>query len=498
MKIPLKDNQFQPTEWNDSSFGEYDKEMHEKILERFDNVSLRDLSSKEWNGKKYLVFPEGTVQKELNKKDNFIYKLHKRNREKPAFQTGNVMGFFSLDKDVQMRIVSRFDKSDCNYFLHYMLQKVCNVVYVPQETDSQREDFFDFLYYLFPSYLSKACSQGIYRAYVSREYNDANIRGPIDVARHIRFNMPSNGKVAYHTREYTTDNKITQLIRHTIEYICGLKCCGSVFESSEKSRDNKNAIVAATPTYNKNLRRQVISQNLYPITHPYYTAYEPLRKICLAILCHKKKGYGNNRDNPIAGILFDGAALWEEYLAKVLENSGLPEFNELMHSNNRDRDKGVKLFANGGVYYPDFYRRDSKNSMTIGDCDGFILDAKYKQLYTVKEEKIDSDDESEENSSNGSNFHFQRNDLFQMLAYMHTLKANNAILVSPYEGGRTNECYSIKFSRDSGKQRIALGYGGEVNILALPICADCSSFEEFSNNMKKVEKAFLDRIKEFL
>ena len=140
--------------------------------------------------------------------------------------------------------------------------------------------------------------------------------------------------------------------------------------------------------------------------------------------------------------------------------------------------------------------KDSRNSNTIGDCNGFVLDAKYKQLYTVNEEKIDGDEESVE-TAGGTNFHFQRNDLFQMLAYMHTLKASNSILISLYESCNVDVANSLKFSKDTGRGKTALGYGGKIDIIALPICSKVDSFEEFSNYMRVMEKSFIARVKEF-
>lgn len=491
MFISLKDNQFSPAEWNDDLFGNYDKEKYEHILEDFNGISLNDLHSDKWSDKKYLVFP-GNVEKELNKKDNFIYKLDKRKREKPAFQTGNIMGFFSLSDEIQMRITSRFDDGKKNFFLHYMLQKVCNVAFAPQ-TSSAEDELQVFLYYLFPTYLRAACTQGIYRAYVTREYNDANVRGPIDVARHIRYNIPFNGKIAYHTREYTTDNKVTQLVRHTIEFIQSLSLGSSVLGSSEDVRDDVNAIVAATQTYSRNSRQQIISQNLHPVTHPYYTAYESLRKLCIAILQHKKISYGDSNDKNIRGILFDGASLWEEYLAKVFEEYRF----DLVHSNNRLGENGIYLFKNSKtMYFPDFYRKNPKNDFKNGD--GIIIDAKYKRLFTKKNEEaeVDSsqDDENENDvAKNGDRFRYNRDDLYQMLAYMHCLKANKSYLVSPYQCN--SESREVKVSPNP---REAEGLGGTVSIIAIPIPAynENVKWNEFREQMKKTEMEFIKKLRE--
>lgn len=85
---------------------------------------------------------------------------------------------------------------------------------------------FDFLIFLFPVLLKKAMRQGVFREYQSRHYDDANIKGRVDVARFIRKDIPFAGHVAYQTREYSADNDMNQLIRHTIEYIKAKKVKG--------------------------------------------------------------------------------------------------------------------------------------------------------------------------------------------------------------------------------------------------------------------------------
>ena len=55
--------------------------------------------------------------------------------------------------------------------------------------------------------------------YHKQNYNDSNVRGTIDINRHLSQNIPFIGNIAYRVREHSFDNKITQLIRHTIEFI---------------------------------------------------------------------------------------------------------------------------------------------------------------------------------------------------------------------------------------------------------------------------------------
>ena len=515
MFISLKDNQYNNTvPWNSAWKGYNDNgeliavsspkysegSDYKKILTHFNGKSLTELAKKEHakqNGK-FLIFPFDAAKSDLDDDKKVLFELLDAESENPKFKTGNVMGFFSLrgeKKDngevpeIRMQITSRFDDAQDkdNFFLHYMLQKVCNIAIAPR-TSSGKETFYDFLPYLFPNYLREACKQGIYRAYVRREYNDANVRGPIDVARHIRYNIPFNGKVAYHTREYTADNKITQLVRHTIEYIRSMEI--SILE--EDARDDVGKIIQATPTYSKSNRFKVIAQNLHPITHPYYTAYEPLRILCLGILQHKKLSYGNDSENNIAGILFDGASLWEEYLAKLFAEHKL----DLIHSNNRTGENGIQLLVGGRKnHYPDFYRKKNGNKESI------ILDAKYKRLCedpSSKENDEDNEFDGNSQSENGPVKHkFIGKDVMQMLAYMYALDSKNAVLLSPFAvrkdlDDKLVETITEPYWKDT------FGKKGKISIIAFPIKANAMNYEELCKNMKTAETAFINRIKKLL
>lgn len=459
MLISLEDNQYSPVAWSDKWGCENCPEEVRKTLLRFDDVSLKQLESESFSGGKYLVFPSGNAKTELGDKD-YIFSLTEKESDKPGFKTSNVMGFFSLDEGVRVKISSRFDNSGKDFFLHYMLQKVCNVAYTPR-TESGEEAFYDFLYQLFPYYLNEALAQGIFRAYVTREYNDANVRGPINVARHIKYNIPLNGKIAYHTREYTTDNAITQLIRHTIEYVRSLQYGEKVLENGSKNlRDNIMAIEMATPTYSRNDRLNIIRRNARPVMHPYYTAYEPLRKLCLAILTNQKLSYGDDSDNMIAGILFDGASLWEEYLNLLMQE----KFGErLLHPNNRNGN-GRQYFFEGtsGDIFPDFLLDVEPNSNDVMVASQ-VLDAKYRNT------ALDSDVYK------------------QMLSYMFRFDSKSGKLLYPVSSKDCDKAKVLRLRRDSN---IIL----ETIPFFIPDYSEKSDFELFVKNMEKAEAEFLDRV----
>ena len=181
-----------------------------KDLQRIANAQIKDLKGDKRPN--LLVFPRDLGYYGDDVGEGRIISFHD-----DCISTGNIMGFVGVN-DTQVDIISRFAKTDGeDYFLHYMLQRVfaINLFDIKHTTSSQ--PIFDFLLYMFPYFLKKALRQGIYKKYRRFEYNDSNIRGPIDINRHIRENIPFRGTVAYSTREHTYDNEVTELIRHTIE-----------------------------------------------------------------------------------------------------------------------------------------------------------------------------------------------------------------------------------------------------------------------------------------
>lgn len=120
-----------------------------------------------------------------------------------------------------------------------------------------------------------------------------------------------------------------------------------------------------------------MAANLKRFSHPYFTAYVMLQKICMQILRRDKISFGE-KESKIYGLLFDGAWLWEEYLNTVLKQ-------DFEHPENKTGKHRRYLFncraKSFQAIYPDFI---SKNSPTI------VGDAKYIALET-KEYNEDSE-----------------------------------------------------------------------------------------------------------
>ena len=385
-----------------------------------------------------LIFPQ-----DLDYWGDKIGKEHIFEMDGNCLKTGNIMGFIGYH-DTKVKIGSRFEQKGKDFFLHYMLQKVFAINLFDLKYDSDEESVFDFLIYFFPVFLKRALRQGLYKEYQTRRYNDANVRGFINVNRHIQRNTPFIGKVAYSTREYATDNHVVQLIRHTIDYISSLAYSGNILNNDDETKDAVSVINSATPTYNKHERRKVINQNLQPVRHPYFSEYRPLQRLCLQILRHEELKYGRD-DEQIYGILFDGAWLWEEYLNTFL-------YPILSHPQNR-LGRGKKYlfkYPLSGICYPDFYNQQ------------MVIDAKYKGY------------------ADWTNI--QREDLYQVITYMHVLNLSHGGFIVPCKKDK-KELPNKQLNGIGGTMAV---FGMQVDFASDSYLEYCSKMEMSEQNLKEL------------
>ncbi len=434
-----------------------------KLLDAINNVSLKQLEERG-----AIIFPSRSVESELNEESKIVCSVQNLETENPIIKTTNIMGFFSIGNDVQISIHSRFDKAKKQFFLHHMLQKVCNVSPTVELTHANKNPFYEFMVYLFPAFLKKAVAQGIFRSYVNREYNDSSIRGVIDFSKHIRNNIPFNGKIAYCTREYAQDNYVTQIIRHTIEFISENQELRRILSIDEDMITAVQEIRGCTQTYNKASRTYIINKNLKPLTHPYYTEYEKLRNLCKMILLHDKFSYNQTNHNQINGILFDGASLWEEYLAILFQEYFKKNSVSIIieHPNNRTGKGRKYLFetesgSQNTAIYPDFIFKDLHNNCLS------ILDAKYKHL---------------------ENTGISREDYFQVLSYMYRFDCKRGSLLYPYSNKESSPDTHLYLAGHNGEVSFS-SYGLELYYYE----EDCT-YQDYEEQMRTFESYFCQKV----
>ena len=409
------------------------------------NKSIRQLCDE---NEHLLVFPLSIDDTDDRIGDSTIIDIYAENENFVRIKSGNIMGFVGR-KNQQLKIYSRFDNQKHDFFLHYMLQKVFSFNIFNLDFTSSEDNVFEFLVYMFPAMLKKAMRQGVYKEYRRFRHNDANVRGTIDIRRHIRATIPFRGTVAYNTREFSFDNSITELIRHTIEYIKTIPSGDIILSSDKTVEDCIKKIVSYTHSYNHTERIKIIQDNLLPCNHPFYTEYTALQKLCVQILRQEEIKYGTD-DDRIYGILFDGAWLWEEYLNTLLCEKGF------IHPENKLGTGAIYLFEHGGQRFPDFWKQD------------IVLDAKYKKL-----------------AINGNRLDIERDDVHQIMAYMYRLKASKGGIVCPYDGEK-NKIISQNMHKDS--------YLGSLSLYALAIPKNCISYEDFVKRIVDNERVLLEEL----
>ena len=405
---------------------------------------------------------------------------------------------YSVNNDIielkAFKKVENEDKSEVNtsafqhdYFLHYMLQRVLNINLFDCDPDtSDNHSELGLLLYFFPGLLRRAMKQGLYKQYVHREYNDSKVRGPIDVSRHIRYNIPFSGKIVYSATEYDYDNPITELVRHTIEYIRHHEWAVGLLSQSDETLQDVQLIVNNTERYSTNERRIVIAQCRRLLNHPFYTEWRPLQHLCLSILRHEDIRYDSFEDEDrIHGILFDGPWLWENYLDWLFNTKNSLGF---VHPDNTTGENAIYLFEkNGtgktvnrddGIYdnngktqkYPDFYKPSNPGN---GQLATEIWDAKFKHY-------------------DGNNS-INRDDVHQLITYLYVQSDKNRIcdragVVFPIGvGDNEKESYCQEVGTLKGFGATLYKWG-----LKIPTYSEVD-YDGFCNRMEINEKTFIEK-----
>jgi 5-methylcytosine-specific restriction enzyme subunit McrC len=211
-------------------------------------------------------------------------------------------------------------------------------------------------------------------------------------------------------------------------------------------------IFVTDKTFNHNSRQKIISANLRPVSHPYFTEYAALQKICLKILRHDKITFGKEKDK-VYGLLFDGAWLWEEYLNTFLKD-------DFIHPENKTGKNRHYLFENFQSIYPDFISRTFPKS--VGDAKYIPLDR--QQSYSESSEKATSI-------------------YYKTIAYMYRFSSDNGFLLFPSQETSFFETYMIKETN------------GILKKIGLAIPQSSENFNEFIKKMSENEMELKQNLK---
>lgn len=419
-------------------------EINHPVINELTNKSLSTLDQE-----RFIIFPPLLKDSDDLDEGNCIFRTFNGKT-----MTCNIVGFLS-DGNNEIHIHSRFfETEDEDYFLDYMLQKVLHYnVTVNEIASSEETTYYDLLVYLFPYYLEEAMRKGLYKEYASHSYNDSNVRGQMDINRHFKENVPFVGKVAYNTREFSFDNKINQLIRHTIEKIEITK----PFLLEERSVVQKNVkmIKEITQSYSHYELEKVLYENISnTIKHGFFEEYTQLQTLCLKILTDERISYGASSQK-VHGIVIDIAWLWEEYLNLMIKE-------HFYHPQNKLGAMAHYYFQNGnGKIYPDFIGRDVTNRV--------IADAKYKPEKNIKS-----------------------SDYSQILSYMFRFDSKLAYFLHPTK----EESQKIFYLMEGVSMEQTPQKRNDIRVEKIGMkIPRATSYSEFVELMEESEKSFLTKLK---
>ena len=292
--------------------------------------------------------------------------------------------------------------------------------------------------------------KGLFKKYIRHRFNDSNVKGTIEIARHIAQNTPFVGNIAYSQREFSYDNSLMELVRHTIEFI-KRKPYGS--KLLVKVKDEVKLVTNATPEYKPADRQKVIEQNKKnTVRHAYFKEYLSLQRLCILILSHQKHQIGTG-SKQIYGILFDGAWLWEEYINILIKRN-------FYHPMNKKGKDAQRLFdGNIGLIYPDFISRNPEARV--------IADAKYKPIDNIG-----------------------NRDYLQILAYMFRFDAKRGYYLYPEAEGFDDRILKMNCG-SSYEGNVAPREDVSVIKHGLKIPVDALDYESFVAGIKVCEQQFV-------
>ena len=361
-----------------------------------------------------------------------------------TIRTFNLVGFLQVGS-VPISITSRFCQGTEHedYLLRGLLYAVQKLPVIASEHTATQGTELELAFLLFAPFLQQAVAQGIYRTPQQQRFNEPKIHGAVDIAAQLKYNLPFNGLITSTNRMATCDNPLNRLICHAAAKMRLHPLGQKLISYLPALKRNLQLIEQCAPSYRDYEIAATIHANSRPLTHPFFTNYEPLRRLCLQIIKEESPLYAMPVEDRVTGLLCDIARLYEDWIALQLH-----ELN-FVHADNVERQHPIYLAQNRGLpRYPDFYNI----SVTNGNM---VFDAKYKR----------------------GNSSFLREDIHQVITYMYSICASCGGLIFPQL--EREVAYKLN------------GYNGKLLLLSLDWPEQITSIEECA----KVLTACGDRLR---
>ncbi|MCD7856177.1 MAG: McrC family protein [Clostridiales bacterium] len=328
--------------------------------------------------------------------------------------------------DAEITIKSRLDYDDKKYFLITLLSHGrLNNAFGDSEIIGKNDKSFKLLImFMYINALEEALRSGFYKEYVRYKRNDLNVRGRIDVSRHIKENSFSPDRIAYEYGEQTYDNPINRLILAAADVLKKYNLSGFL------PVNLKNAL--------SELKRQSFGYSFMsaaeigkaaskPVAKSFYIKYEELRKVCLKVLRDEGVNIFERDRSKTKGLLMYVPELWENLVLYYFDKNLKGFKTESQESFDIMLKEGKPWGLAPNSSRPDMIiKKDGKTAA--------VIDAKYKPGWMAKSE-----------AAAGK----RRLDINQVKAYMYDLNCKKGGIIYPTEEeSRFHKYSSSEFNSD--------------------------------------------------
>jgi len=275
---------------------------------------------------------------------------------------------FESAEEIVIVIKSRFDENiNKPYFLAKML-KSSNLDISDGISESYFDELFDFLVVgLFKSKFAKAYENGLYKKYINNFQESLKPKGSIIFSQYVKNLSSKKISVPYKFAERSVNNTINRLILMAYDSLkrrFPIQVERLIDSSSIKNDLDILRSELINFAYDSKLNMAEINR---PISHPYFSSYEDLRKLCLSILNFDSISPFDQGLGETDAILYYIPDLWENYLEKSLFFSADTNFYV--------ESQAVLKILNSINIRPDFLIRKDGQPFAV-------LDAKFKPKWS--------------------------------------------------------------------------------------------------------------------
>jgi 5-methylcytosine-specific restriction enzyme subunit McrC len=279
----------------------------------------------------------------------------------------NYVGAIQISNTV-IEILPKADKAKSNDFVKWqnvLLQmlKVCKRLKIDSLTtadlNQKHHSILDLYFELYLNQLDILLHSGLFKKYQQKRGNVLALKGSLDFAKSIRYNLVHKERFYTTHQQYTYDHLVHQILLKALLILKNIN-------SKALLTDRINRLLFSLPEIRE---IKIGAEHFEKIvwdrkTNPYQEAIN----IAKLIILNYSPDIQGGSENMIA-ILFDMNRLWEEFITVCLEKKLAGRYHV--------KRQNTKIFWNNKTIRPDIYfEREYTN--TQDTLERFIIDTKWK------------------------------------------------------------------------------------------------------------------------